>query len=140
MDFAWNPIMDVALNVIGYMAAGALALVVHRIFKDRSVGQVRIANASFEIGPQTEPDMAGTQRRPNRPRFVKLGEPPADPVSHRRVTIDRAGPQPSQTLKRTEIIRLAKRMLDSGAGEKRIQQVLPVSKAELVLLNNGKSR
>jgi len=54
MDFAWNPIMDVALNVIGYMAAGALALVVHRIFKDRSVGQVRIANASFEIGPQTE--------------------------------------------------------------------------------------
>ena len=123
-------LIDLALNVAGYLAAGALSLVMYSTFRrsprsaaPRETAAPRPApsagpTVSMPAGANLTPDARGMQ-------FVGFGE------SSRGET----GPQGTSLRRnRVEVLRLARGMLRSGATDAEIKAALPVSDAELAVL------
>lgn len=128
MPLTQDMLIDLALNVVGYIAAGALSLVIYSMFH-------RPPRPAAPAGTEHEP-VQSEQRAESYPatvgpktdaEFVGFGES-AGPST--------AGGQ-SLTLRRNraEVLRLARGMLRSGASDAEIKAVLPVSDAELAVLN-----
>ncbi len=131
MDISTLMLTDIALNLIGYLAAGALAVLIYAAFRrDR-----RQAATSQPAGEEVA-EAPAPIRRPERSKveFVRLGEE-ADPSAAITGENLHAVDNPQFRRDRSEIFRVAHRMLDAGASQDRIRLVLPISEAELALLN-----
>lgn len=134
MDISSEFYVDLLLNLIGYLAAGALVWTVYPMvasrLRRRSVTLVR---------PEAPPSRPLRVQQPaDAPQFMRLQEPTptaqtfiadADKPTERSSML-----RPSERRDRVDIIRIAREMLKAGADNRRIQQVLPVSEAELALL------
>lgn len=134
MDLSSGYFVDLLLNLIGYLAAGALVWTVYPIvaprLRRRSVTLVR---------PELQPSRSLQAQQPAAaPQFMRLQEPtPAAQtfIADDDKPIERASVlRPSERRDRVDIIRIAREMLKAGADNRRIQQVLPVSEAELALM------
>lgn len=133
MDVINDRIVDVGLNVLGYLVAGGLGMLLHS-----TVLQRRLRRAE-------KPAVPVATERPVAKRviigdpcegleFVSFGEetgPAATPVAPEPAS--RAG---STHRNRREIIRLAREMLEAGTGGDQIRRTLPISQSELALLKN----
>lgn len=132
MELTSDVIIELTLNAIGYLAAGAFGVVVASILKRRNQAVPVRAMQDHEATRTTAP--APTES--GRGQFVALGKgqnrgsqaPPEAKASE---------PRPRATRDRTEVLRMARQMLKAGAGPERIMQVLPVSETELGLLTYG---
>ncbi len=132
-DFA----IDMAVNVVGYLIAGTIGVMIYRLFR-RDKGTAGQNTASVAL----EPTLAAAQPRahqvtPSRVQFVRFGERKeasreAEPV----MTVTEGG---VSRRNRSEIIRVARSMIKAGATYESIRKVLPISEAELSLLSSNNS-
>ena len=121
MEFSSQLTWDVALEMVGFLAAFGLGLTVHSLLGRRREPTVEGPAAGTSTPAATTP--------PRRMQFIRFGEEavesspgraPSAPAGHRS--------------DRTEIVRVAREMIKAGASRQRIQRVLPVSDTELTLL------
>lgn len=117
--------MDIALNAVGYVAAGALSVVIYVLF----TGRGRRADVSTHApsgSTAAESARAGAVDDGGRSvEFVRLSQQRTEAarpayLEHRR--------------NRVEVIGRARRMLDDGVPTEQIKKSLPISDAELALL------
>lgn len=125
MEFSPEMMTDIALNAIGYLAAGALSVVIYVLFTGRGHRRERRVAAPAEA-------MSTDQTRSNHEsgsgrsvQFVRLNQQPQDEVTPAYMERRR---------NRVEVIGQARRMLDEGVPASKIKQSLPISDAELALL------
>ena len=132
MDISSDFFVDMFLNLVGYLAAGALGVVVYPTL-------ARWLKRHFAVIAPLPVKLAQTRANEtasSAAQFLRLGSPsietrPAPGAATSSVPRTTASDQRD----RVDIIRIAREMLKAGADNKRIQQVLPVSEAELALLN-----
>lgn len=134
MDVSSGFYTDLLLNLVSYLATGALVWTVYPVVAPK-LNRLRAASADPEVQASqpilvTQPEVA--------PQFLRLQNPPAEAETFAAEDIKPSGRssviRPSERRDRVDIIRIAREMLKAGADNRRIQQVLPVSEAELALL------
>ncbi len=131
MEFSTNLILDMALNIAGYLTAGVLSVVVYGMISNRrSERKLAAPMASADPGKTVTSQPVEPVRFVN---FARNGSvPPAETTSSRR----NAAPAPRvERADRADILRIAREMLKAGVTNDRIQRVLPVSETELELLS-----
>ncbi len=125
-------IIDLALNVIGFLAAGVLSVTIYSIFRrdSRSAtpkpAKAKVA-ATETAAPGTADATPSAKRtaRPGKVQFVGFGEGSADSA---------AGRDPLRR-NRTDVLRIAREMIRTGSTAAEIKAALPVSDAELAVLD-----
>jgi len=125
MEFSTDRIIDLALNVAAYVAAGALWMVMYSLFERRgrivSEDSATGAPAKTSVTPAVvEPMLSTPAAKPGKVQFIGFGKKTTgDP--HRR--------------NRAEVLRLAREMIRDGATDGDIKSALPVSDVELAVLD-----
>ena len=135
MDVINDRIVDVGLNVLGYLIAGGLGVLMHT-----TVLQWRVRRAGAPVAdavtesPQTRP-AAGDPGR--NIEFVNFGA--ESPTDRAVLESETTTPSESNHRNRREIIRLAREMLQAGTAGEQIKRTLPITQSELALLKNTSS-
>ena len=135
-----DQLIEIGLNVIGYVAGGAFWLVIYSAWQNRRAGKTETVSeetVSIKKAPTTaavvQPALATgrdiqyldlRQVRGSRSKAVKVAGGDDDSVTRRR---DHA-----------EVFATARRMLEKGAEPDTIKSVLPISDGELALISGGK--
>jgi len=112
MDVLNDRILDIALNVAGYLIAGALGMLVYSVVRTRRAAALRSSAAPA----------AALSVPSGEARFVDLRATDA-PASNKTGRRDKA-----------EVVRLARRMMQAGADRETIKRTVPISDGELNLL------
>lgn len=129
MDVLNDRIIDVGLNVIGFIAAGLFWMIVYT-----TITKFRKARTASNIDipiPQPVPAAADMQK----PEFISFNSMPVrtDSVKTAPSTASRSGTRRN----RLEIIRVAREMIENGASDENIRNALPISTGELALLSSN---
>ncbi len=132
MDISSDFFVDMFLNLAGYLAAGALGVVVYPTL-------ARWLKRHFAVIAPLPVKSAQAETKEtvsSAAQFLRLGSPSTETRSAPgAVAAEAPRTTAADRRDRVDIIRVAREMLKAGADNKRIQQVLPVSEAELALLN-----
>ncbi len=139
MDISQEFIIDMALNVGGYLIAGAISVLIYSLFAGRRKN-VAVAQSSEPIAAEQQAiasTVAETEKR--RVEFIKLGHENATGSAPEGKSESMRETTSSDRRDRAEIIRIARGMLKAGATNERIKRVLPISEAELSLLSMSRS-
>lgn len=135
-DFA----IDMLVNIVGYLIAGAVGILVYRLFHSKSEGDLSEVADSAKLNSEkpslNQPTAVGAAER--RVQFIRFGERPVVKSANRRSTATGAEGSVGRR-NRTEIIRVARSMIKAGATHDSIRKVLPISEAELSLLSTNNS-
>jgi hypothetical protein len=135
MELSQQFLIDMALNVGGYLLAGALGIVVWSLFTRRKPA---VANAIEEVSvdeAQAGRTNEAVESSIRKLEFIKLGS-----ASEPKPTATReASEGVAERRDRADIIRVARTMLKAGATHEKIKRVIPISEAELSLLTMSKS-
>jgi len=123
-------IIDLGLNVIGYLAAGVLSLVIYSIFRrDRQPATPKpepaAAPANSRTTASTEKPAPSAPARPGKVQFVGFGERGETPA---------AGSDPLRR-NRADVLRIAREMIRTGSSSAEIKAALPISDTELAVLD-----
>ncbi len=135
MDVLNDQLIDIGLNVLGYLIAGALGMLVFSTFRGNR--RVPVAVPAEVAPPQTPAPTASPGKR--NLEFVSFRQdsptarPEAPQPADTRPQIDR-----NKRSDRAEIVRLAREMIKAGAPGETIRRTLPISEGELALLLIGK--
>lgn len=132
MDVLNDRIIDIGLNVIGFIAAGLFWMVVYTtIIKNRKARVVVGIDAQKPPPDPTETDK-------HKPEFIDFNSMPvrSDLVNTVPSPANRTGTRRN----RLEIIRIAREMIKNGADDEKIRNTLPISAGELALLNSSNRR
>lgn len=139
MEISQQFLIDMALNIGGYVLAGLVSVVVYALLQRKNEPPTA-AQVAVEDVPEQKPRPLTSRDGDNRRiEFIKLGErataaneigspespPNAAAVGDRR--------------NRAETIRIARTMLKAGASNDKIKRLIPISDAELSLLSMSKS-
>jgi hypothetical protein len=119
MGISHHQLIDIALNIAGALAGGALWLVVLSVLRHRR--QPSTARPAAPV-PASRPSADRPAEGRRKVEFVSLREAEEAPA---------AG---SYQRNRAEVIRLAREMLKSGSSAQRVQELLPISDGELAML------
>lgn len=136
MDVPYEQLIDIGLNVLGYLIAATLGMIVYSLFQRRRPATAT-PTAAVAAVPSPEPREAEGDRKLNFVDFRRSdsSEPNGDlagavsRTSNGAVRRDRA-----------EIIRLAKEMIQARTPQETIKRTLPISDGELALLQGGEDR
>jgi len=131
MELPNDMILDIALNAAGYIAAGILSVTIYSMFSGRSKKTKQLASAGMPVVQDTKSVPAHSVPT----QFINLKDVSASGANTKKST-----PKQQSNLKisrsdRVGTIRIAREMLKAGATSEKIQRVLPISEAELALLN-----
>jgi hypothetical protein len=132
MEFSPDTMIDVGLSVAGYLAAGALWMVLYTLFTGRRRAE---AMAPAGMGSDTATRMAigDAVREKKSLQFVDLRG--SKPVTQKTSAEFLAGPRADQYRRnRAEVIRMAREMLKDGRPREQVRELLPISEGELALL------
>ncbi len=127
MNLPQDVIIDVGLNVAGYVLSGLIAIVIYTMFSRKHKGTPAIAGqASRAVLAETPP--LGHPAPPVE--FVRFGD------GRRTERVAEPRPKMSVTERRNivETIAAARRMMQAGTSADQIKKTLPISDAELALL------
>ncbi|MBU8934929.1 MAG: hypothetical protein KOO62_13160 [candidate division Zixibacteria bacterium] len=132
MDFSSNLVIDLLLNVAGFLVAGALALTVYAIYQRR----LRPTATSPEEPAPEEPTPVPrvSIARPIRNgtgEFITLGATPDSSQNTMKTT---------GHSRRAQVIQAAREMINAGATDGEVRSTVPVSDAELAVLNIGRKK
>ncbi len=139
MDLSQQFLIDMALNVGGYVLAGALGILMFSMFKRRKEVPVPVKSEPTSEMTAVSGDAEPVVGEKRRVEFVRLGQ--QDVAERSRITrTDTAETAVvGDRRNRTETIRIARTMLRAGASAEKIKRVIPISDAELSLLSMSKS-
>ncbi|MCB2230594.1 hypothetical protein KQH82_07755 [bacterium] len=135
MEVYQEQIIDIALNVLGYLAGGALWLVVYTAWRNRAsqTGMTSVTDALASSVQDVQPAAAIAHPAAADAEFldlrsVKQTEPAPKPQP----------PRPARTglgrRNHGEVFALARTMLEKGATAETIKATVPISDGELALL------
>jgi hypothetical protein len=133
MELSREIIIDVLLNVAGYLTAGALCLVLYSLVtgRNRSVAQTAPAKLTQPVEPELR-----NGRTTRKAEFVSF----ASTATVRDTDLEERDRLRSEVTRyqrnRAEVIRIAREMLKSGTSQDNIRNLLPISEGELALLSN----
>jgi hypothetical protein len=129
MDISTELLTNVALNAIGFLAAGAFCALVYLSFYRPG----RAAARDHRAHPLAAAEMAGADREPvsRKLKYVRLAE---DSEERDSDIVPESQGQARYRRNRAEVIRLAREMMKAGEGRERIKDLLPISETELALL------
>ena len=132
MDVLNDRIIDVGLNIIGFIAAGLFWMVVYTTITKKSKAR---AVVDTDV-PVSLPVPATVDKK--KPEFIDFNSMPVrtDSVNTVPSTANRAGTRRN----RLEIIRIAREMINDGASDENIRNALPISTGELALLSSSNRR
>ena len=132
--------IDVGLNIIGFLAAGALMMVVSSMLqrnrRTETIDEVAEKPAEASTAAPKEADKPEEQSR-SSVSFVSFGDKPNRPETTPTDRSPRAN-VPSGRRNRAEVIRLAKEMIDARKSGEEIRKRLPITEAELAMLDTEK--
>lgn len=133
MELSREIIIDVLLNVSGYVAAGAFTMVLYSLFTGRNRSE---ANSTPAAKTPTEIEEPRESRPARASEFVSLSTsaPRRDLDTEERERLRSAATRYQRN--RAEVIRIAREMLKSGTSRDNIRDLLPISDGELALLSN----
>ena len=135
MTISQDILIDTALNVAGYVAAGALWLVLSSLFQRSPRRAVDSPRQTSSRQPETEAARQDSSAGRRKPEFVDLKgfDSSAGQISR---AADSALREESGNFRRnrTEVMRMAREMLEAGSSRDRVRQTLPISEGELALL------
>ena len=137
MDVLNEQVIDIGLDVIGYLAAAGLGMLLYSVIAERR----RTAPASIEpheaiAAPRRSEAVGGVDVQ-----FVDLRGRPSEAAPFQTQPV---GNRP--TLKtdgrrdRLEVIRLARQMLRAGTPAEMVRRTLPISDAELAFLQSANAQ
>ena len=131
MDISIELLTDVAINALGYLAAGAFSVVIYRLFRggSRTVAPTPAVAAAVPAAS----DVSDSGRGRPGAQFVRLGN-----EERQKDAVSTAGESRNggRRRDRSEVIRLAREMVKAGTPNHQIKDLLPVSDAELALLSH----
>ncbi|HVP06961.1 MAG TPA: hypothetical protein VMS71_03890 [Candidatus Acidoferrum sp.] len=134
MTISQDMIIDVALNVAGYLAAAGLLLIIGSLFRRTPKRAKATAPVTESVAQDT---LSRTERTTERRRleFVNLKSDTARPEDQSR-PVQKAGREDIGAYRRNrvEVMRLAREMLEAGSTRERVRETLPISEGELALL------
>jgi hypothetical protein len=129
MELSNDQIINISLNIVGFLAAGGLMMLIAGAFRNKKTtatvvtAEMRTA-ADSKISQPAAPPMTGKKA----PTFVPLAghdsTPPVDTDRRRN---------------RARILELAQQMIADGQSDERIVDLLPISQAELAVLKTTDS-
>ena len=143
MDVLNDRIIDVGLNVIGFIAVGLFWVVVYTaITKSRKAPTVCGAPEKSVIGNDVQasvPDRAAAEKQ--KLEFINFNSMPVKSGSGSTVSSPAGSANRASTRRnRVEIIRMAREMIEKGVTDEKIRSALPISDGELTLLSRGNRR
>jgi hypothetical protein len=136
MDVLSDQLIDIGLNILGYLIAGALGMLIYSTFHRKSEAP---AVTPVTPAPITEKPAAESAEGKRSLEFVTFRKP--DKAETAEVTAPaESKPQVDRNKRsdRAEVIRLARGMIKAGASGETIRRTLPISEGELALLQIGK--
>ena len=142
MDVMNDRIIDIGLNVIGYMAAGLLWMLVYTVYTSRR--KVKAETEGTRTGPQVKTaagstaETLSTERR--KIEFVSFDQPLAEVGPNPALNSESRVTASSSRRNRVEIIRIARQMIEAGSSNDKIRSTLPISDGELTLLSRANRR
>lgn len=136
MELSQELMVDIALNVVGYLAAAGLAAIIFSLGRGNRTNTGSAAASSSngvsysEFGNPESVQMSGA------PTFVQFGQ--FDKTSSDKTATAGGNKKPDNSRRdRVSIVRTARMMLKAGASSEKIKRVLPISEAELAFLSAG---
>lgn len=143
MDVSQELLIDVGLNLVGYLAAGFLLILLYSLFaksgKAGSVSQLTETDRSCLTPPDMRRNQTAEPKTDPSLEFIEFGNSegvdgnePAKPAVR--------PPQVTEKYRRNRLktISTARQMLNAGTPENKVKSLLPISDAELSLLMIGK--
>jgi hypothetical protein len=130
-----DQLIDIGLNVIGFMASGLLCATVYSLFSKR--GQQSSEQAASEIMPaatMSAPVSSNQTQDSRRYEFVTFKSPGDKAVAPIRET---SSEDRYRTRDRQEILRQARELLARKKGVSEIGETLPITEAEISFLKQN---
>lgn len=143
MDVSQELLIDIGLNLVGYLAAGFLLILLYSLFTKS--GKAKVVSQMTETDPAcpTPSDVRRNQtaelKTDSSVEFIEFGN--SEGVNGNEPAQQAARPRQATEnyrRKRLKIISTARQMLNAGTPENKVKSLLPISDAELSLLMIGK--
>lgn len=141
MEVSIEQVIDIGLNVIGYIAGGAFWLVIYSAWQNRRARTTEVEAAEAKA-KAAEPNALPARVRPAvsvaaEAQFMDLRSLPA---SQKRAVAAAGGDDESAGKRRShaDVFATARKMMEKGATADTIKSVLPISDGELALISSRK--
>ena len=133
MEFSQNALIEIGLSVAGYLAAGALWMVLYSLFTRRSSdNEVQLAS-EYPARTDVAESIASAVREKRSLQYVDLRG--SAPLKSESVAESKDNQRLDQYRRnRGEVIRLAREMLKDGRSQQQVRELLPITDGELALL------
>ena len=128
-------ILDLGLNLIGYVVAASLGILIYSARRAKAAARARTAEAAVATATASPSAPGGARQRSSQ--FLDLRTAAAPKSSAKATTVQLENPSARRYRNRAAIIRQAREMLNDGVPGPTIQRRLPLSEAELALLKQG---
>jgi hypothetical protein len=137
MEVSQDQLIDVGLNVIGFLAAGGLLLLISSFFrKDRET--IPAVEAVATTAPEPEPvDLSEEDTPAPDLEFMSFSPPNAEAAVDGSDSVKSAPSAEVSRRDRSEIIRVAREMIQARRTTEEIANKLPLSEAELAMLSRN---
>lgn len=134
LHIPYDQVIDIGLNVLGYLIAGTLGMVVYSMFAHR-----RSAKATEAPAAATVPQPAATEEGRKRLNYVDLRRSDVSEANGDMAgELSRSSTSPRRD--RAEIMRLARQMMKAHTPQETIKRTLPISDGELALLQSSDAK
>lgn len=136
MDVMNDQLIDIGLNILGYLIASALGMLVYSTFHRREKAPTTASGTVPQ--PAAKPAAAPVEGK-KQLEFVTFRGSDSAEISEVSVPAEpKARVDRNNRADRAEIVRLARGMIKAGASGETIRRTLPISEGELALLQIGK--
>lgn len=139
MDFSQQFLIDMAVNMGGYLLAGLVSVVIYSLLHRQRHSAAAAETTPNEVPGREAASKPSAEKETRRIEFIKLDERPNTDSAGTAQEAEPNAASVGDRRNRAEIIRIARTMLKAGASEEKIKRLIPVSDAELSLLSMSKS-
>ena len=140
MEVPYDQLIDIGLNVLGYVVAATLGMLIYSAFRRRQPAASTQPTPMPQQMPQATAAPAGAVEGTRRLNYVDLRRSDADePNGDLAGAVSRTAGTGTRR-DRAEIIRLAREMIRARTPQETIKRTLPITDGELALLQSGERR
>jgi len=129
MELSNDQLINIGLNIVGFLAAGGLMMLIAGAFRSRKTASLAVADTNGAASnTMTNKTTVQSNKMQKAPTFVPLTE------SNQGQPVDN-----DRRRNRARILELAQQMINDGQSDDRIVDLLPISQAELAVLKTTDS-
>jgi len=132
MELSIDLLANVALDVMGYLVAGVLGVVLYQLVYKNERRTTPVPVERTDAGEKSKNGSSDPKTVGKSLQFLDFHENKHNSSSDNKKS---QGGNPRRC--RDDVIRLARQMIASGTPDARIRELLPITEAELALLNYG---